>query len=414
MAKKLAAREVRYGGAMLGEEEINAVTEVLRREHGMQVGEKVMEFERQVSKLLGKKYGAMVNSGSSALMLAVRLMNLPKGAEIITPALTFSTDVASIVHAGHVPVFVDVELDTYQIDAEAVERMIGPATKAILTPNLVGGMPDWDRLRAIADKRDLLLVEDSADTLGGTFGGRPAGERADISITSFSLFHIMTCMGNGGMVCVDDERLWDQALMLRCWGRSSEKFLYGTRQGDSDGRFLEDLGDLPYDGMFLFEDIAYGFIPNEAGAAFGLEQLKKLDHFSELRSSRFKRHTEYLKRYEDLFILPRELDGVVTTWICYPLQVRPESGFDRRKLQVHLEDSGVFSRVIFSGNVTRQPMMKGVAYRADEAGYPNADQIMANGVMLPCHPTMSEEDCDYVYQVLEEFIEAEAAGSKSA
>ncbi len=399
-------REIRYGGAMMGQEEIDAVVAVMQKEHGLQVGENVMEFERQVAALMGKRHGAMVNSGSSALMVAIRLLRLPPGSEIITPALTFSTDVASIVHAGHVPVLVDIEADTYQVDCEGIEAMIGDQTRAMLIPNLVGGMPDWERLEEIAKHHSLLLVEDSADTLGGSFRGGPPGVHADISITSFSIFHIMTCLGNGGMVCVDDPALWDQALSLRCWGRSSEKFLYGTRQQDSDGRFLEDLGDIPYDGMFIFEDLAYGFVPNEAGAAFGLEQLKKMELFTKLRTQMFDSHNEFMKKHEDIFIPPRVLDGVTTTWICYPVQLRPELGWSRRELQVHLEDAGIFTRVVFSGNVGRQPMMQGVNFRAPEAGCPAADQVMEQGLMLPCHPTMNEEDCAYLYEVLEEFIAA--------
>ncbi len=391
---------------MFGKEEIDAVNRVLSRADGMTVGENVMTLESRVAALMGKQRGAMVNSGSSALMLAMRLLDLPKGAEVITPALTFSTDVASIVHAGYTPAFVDVELDSYQVDIDRLERAITPDTRALLIPNLVGGMPDWDRLRSLADERGLLLVEDSADTLGGSFRGRPAGERADISLTSFSIYHIMTCLGNGGMVCVDDDALWDRALMLRCWGRSSEKFLYGTRVKDSDGRFLENLDDLEYDGMFIFEDLAYGFVPNEAGAAFGLAQLDKLDHFSTLRSQLFERHAQFMDRYPDVFIKPKVLDGVVTTWICYPVQLRPELGWSRRELQLHLEEAGIFTRVIFSGNVMRQPMMRGVTYRGDPDDCPHADQIMQHGLMLPCHPTMSDEDCAYLYQTLEEFIDS--------
>lgn len=402
-------RVIRYGGAMLDQKEIDAVVNVMQT--SMAVGEKVMEFEKRCAQLLGKQHGVMVNSGSSALMMAMRLMNLPKGSEVITPVLTFSTDIASIVHAGYVPVFVDVEVDTYQIDIDKIERMISPKTRAMLVPNLVGNMPDWDRLREIADKHKLILIEDSCDTLGGTFRGRPCGERADISVTSFSIFHIITCLGNGGLVATNDEKLWDRGLMLRCWGRSSEKYLYGTKQKDSDGRFLEDVDGVEYDGMFIFEDIAYGFIPNEAGAAFGIEQLNKLDKFTELRTHLFDKHTEFLNKHPDVFIAPRLLDEVETTWICYPIQLRPELGWSRRELQEHLEDNGVFTRVIFSGNATRQPMMKGVEYRADAEGYPAADQVMENGLMLPCHPTMTDDDCDYLYGLLEEFIEKQRARS---
>ena len=158
-------------------------------------------------------------------------------------------------------------------------------------------------------------------------------------------------------------------------------------------------------GMFIFEDVAYGFIPNEAGAAFGLEQLNKLEHFFELRDSRFQKHARFMDKHADVFVKAKLLDEVKTSWICYPVQLRPELGWSRRDLQVHLEDEGIFTRVIFSGNITRHPMMKGVEYRAAPGGFPIADQIMEQGLMLPCHPTMTDEDCEYLYQVLEEWIE---------
>ena len=401
------ARRIRYGGAMLDEKEIDAVVNVMRT--GMIVGEQVQTFEDRVAKLMGHEYGIMVNSGSAGLIVAMRLLDLPKGSEVITSVLTFSTDVACIVHCGCVPVFVDVVLDTYQIDIDKIERMITPKTKAILVPNLLGGVPDWDRLRALADKHGLKLIEDSCDTLGSTLHGTAPGARADISVTSFSIFHIITCLGNGGMVAVNDRELWDKGLVLRSWGRSSERYLHGTLKDKSDGRFLENLGDIPYDGMFIFEDIDYGFIPNEAGAAFGHEQLNKLALFTELRNKAFDSHTRFFERHEDIFIKPRLMPGVETTWINYPVQLRPELGWSRRDLQVHLEAAGVVTRTIFSGNITRQPMMRSVEYRADPQGYPNADQIMYHGVCLPCHPTMTEDDCTYLYDVLEDFIAQQRA-----
>ncbi|WP_372797050.1 DegT/DnrJ/EryC1/StrS family aminotransferase [Litorivivens sp.] len=395
-------REIRYGGAMLDQREIDAVVGVMKT--GMAVGEKVMTFEKRVAQLMGHKHGVMVNSGSSALLLTMRMLDLPKGSEVITPTLTFGTDISSIVCAGYVPAFVDVEADTYQVDVDKIEAMISNKTRALLVPNLVGGMPDWDDLRALADKHQLILIEDSCDTLGGSFRGRPSGERADISVTSFSIFHIVTCLGNGGMVCFNDDALLDRGLSLRAWGRSSEKYLYGTKMQESDGRFLEEMDGVEYDGMFIFEDIAYGFIPSEAGAAFGIEQLNKLDTFSTLRSNLFEKHTAFLSKHSDIFITPRLLEGVVTTWICYPVQLRRELGWSRRSLQVYLEDNGIFTRVVFSGNAVRQPMMRGVEYRAPAEGMPAADQVMEYGLMLPCHPTMTDDDCDYLYEVIEEWI----------
>lgn len=405
--QKLATRVVRYGGAMFGQDEIDRVNGVLSDPVGMIPGKCVTEFERQVAGFMGKKHGVMVNSGSSALMIAMRLLNLPPGSEVITPALTFSTDVASIYHAGYRPVFVDSGLSDYQIMVDQVEEVITGNTRAMLVPDLVGGICDWDKLREIADRHGLLLIHDSADTLGGSLRGRKTATRADISITSFSIFHIITALGNGGMVFFDNEDYLDRALSLRAWGRSSEKYMFGTKVAQSDGRFLEKLDGLDYDSLFIFEDLAYGFIPNEAGAAFGIGQMNRIHELWRLRNERFQRYYDFFEKYIDKFILPTTLPETETTWICFPLQISPETGWSRRALQIHMEDSGVFSRVIFSGNITRHPMLKGRDYRVHPAGLGNCDQIMQNGIMLPCHPTMTEEDCAYVEQVLEEFIDAD-------
>jgi CDP-6-deoxy-D-xylo-4-hexulose-3-dehydrase len=406
-SEKLAPRVVRYGGAMYDRAEIDAVNAVLADPMGLVPGVKVSEFERRVAGFMGKRHGVMVNSGSSALLIAMRLADLPPGSEVITPALTFSTDVASIYQAGYRPVFVDSGLADYQIMVERIEEAIGPETRAVLIPDLIGGICDWDVVREIADRHGLLLIHDSADTLGGTLRGRKSATRADISITSFSIFHIITALGNGGMVFFDDDRYLDRALSLRAWGRSSEKYMFGTKVQESDGRFLEQLDGLDYDSLFIFEDLAYGFIPNEAGAAFGIAQMDRIEELWALRAERFQSYYGFFADYPEQFIVPEVLPETETTWICFPLQIRPETGWSRRKLQVHLEDNGIFSRVIFSGNITRHPMLAGRDYRVHPAGLANCDQIMEHGIMLPCHPTMSEEDCAYVHQVLEGFIETD-------
>ena len=407
MTQPLPPRVVRYGGAMFGDNEKQRVNDVLDDPMGLVPGARIVEFERRVADFMGKRHGVMVNSGSSALMIAMRLLNLPEGSEVITPALTFSTDVASIYHAGYKPVFVDVGLSDYQILHERIEDVITPNTRAMLVPDLVGGIGDWDALRALADKHKLLLVHDSADTLGGTLRGKKTATRADISITSFSVFHIITALGNGGMVFFDDDKYLDAALSLRAWGRSSEKYMFGTKVAESDGRFLEKLDGLDYDSLFIFEDLAYGFIPNEAGAAFGLGQMDRIDELWELRNTRFQQYYAFFEQYADKFIVPTTLPETETTWICYPLQIRPETGWSRKALQVHLEDNGVFSRVIFSGNITRHPMLKGRDFRVHPTGLANADQIMEFGIMLPCHPTMTDEDCAYVQQLIIQFVEAD-------
>ncbi|MAG31364.1 MAG: aminotransferase [Deltaproteobacteria bacterium] len=404
---RIEPRVIRYGGAFFDQNEIDRVNAQMKDPMGLMPGPQVVAFEERVAEYMGKQHGVMVNSGSSALMIALRLANLPLGSEVITPALTFSSDVAAVYHVGCTPVFLDVGLSDYQVQVEQIPDVISDKTRAILIPDLVGGICDWDRVRKLADQHDLFVIHDSADTLGGTLRGRKTATRADISITSFSIHHIITALGNGGMVFFDDDAILDRALALRAWGRSSEKWMFGTKVNDSDGRFLEDLDGVEYDGLFIFEENAYGFIPNECGAAFGLGQMDKIDMLWKLREERFNWHTEYLRRHEDKFILPSIVPETETTWLCYPIQLRPETGWSRRKLQTQLEDSGIMSRVIFSGNITRHPMMRNQEFRIHPDGLGTCDQIMEHGIMLPCHPTLTEEDCRYLYQVIEDFIEAD-------
>jgi CDP-6-deoxy-D-xylo-4-hexulose-3-dehydrase len=234
----MTKRRIDYAGSVHDEREIDAVVAVLRGgPQALRIGKHVRAFEQAVAELFGKRRGVMCNSGSSALYLAVELLGLQPGDEIITSAVTFSTDIAPIVRAGLVPVFVDVEADTFNIDVDAIEPMIGPRTRAILVPNLIGNVPDWDRIRGVADAHGLQVVEDSCDALGSTLRGTPTGTRSDISVTSFALSHIITAAGTGGMVCLDDDDLVDRCLLLRRWGRRSETQIYGSRKG-LDGRFF--------------------------------------------------------------------------------------------------------------------------------------------------------------------------------
>lgn len=410
---KLEKRVIKYGGATFDQNEIDAVNKVMSHPDGLVPGVKVEEFESRVAQYMGKKHGVLVNSGSSALMMAMRLANIPQGSEVITPAMTFSSDVACIYHVGCTPVFIDCGLDDYQILVEKIEDVVTENTKAILIPDLIGGICDWDKVREIADRHGLFVIHDSADTLGGKLRGKHTASRADISITSFSIFHIITALGNGGMVFFDDDKYLDHAVTLRAWGRSSEKWKWGTKKEDNDGRFLEDLDGLEYDSLYIFEDLAYGFIPNEAGAAFGIAQMDKIQTLWDAREKRFNGHTAYLSQYQDKFILPTIIDDTETTWLTYPVQIRPETGWSRRNFQLHLEESGIYSRVIFSGNITRHPMLRGRDYRVHPDGLPNSDQIMEYGIMLPCHPTMTDEDCAYLYQVIEEFIAADGSPTKT-
>ena len=390
-------RRIAYAGSVHDEEEVAAVVEVLRGgPTTLRIGRNVRAFEQQVAALTGKRRGIMCNSGSSALELATALLQLRPGDEVVTPVLTFSTDVAPLVRAGAVPAFVDVERRTYNVDIRLVEQAITERTKALLVPNLIGGAPDWDALRALADDHGLALVEDSCDALGPTLRGTPTAARADISVTSFALSHIITAAGTGGMVLLDDDARADRCLLLRRWGRRSEIQLFGSTKG-VDTRFFSSLDDgLEYDNLFIFDEVGWNLEPSELSAAFGLVQLRKLTANLARRRRNAERLATALEAFPDVFELPRMLDGLVSVWHLFPVLLRPETGVRRSAFQQHMEAAGIDTRMVWTGNVVRQPMMRDVTFRQAPGGYPNADRVMEHALLLPCNHFMSDDDVDFV------------------
>ena len=406
-----SSRRIEYAGSVHDEREIEAVLGVLRGgPTALRIGKNVRAMEARVAALFGKRGGVMCNSGSSALYLAVELLALEPGDEIVTSAVTFSTDVASILRAGLVPAFVDVTPDTFQIDEGGIEEMIGPRTKAILAPNLIGNAPDWDRIRAIATRHGLKVVEDSCDALGLTLRGTPTGTRTDLSLTSFALSHIITAAGTGGMVCVDDEELRDRALLLRRWGRRSELQLFGSRKGLGD-RFFSKLDDgLEYDNLFIFDEVGWNFEPSELSAAFGLVQLAKLPENLARRQRNFDLTSSHFARWPELFTLPRLTEGIETGWHMFPVLIRPEAGIRRSELQRWLESRGVDTRMVWTGNAARQPAFRRRPHRQPAGGLPNADRVMEWGLVLPNNHSMSDDDCHYIGECLERFVTGKGLG----
>src|SRR5579862_7764445 len=348
-AGRPAVRRIDYAGSVHDEREIEAVLRVLRGgPTALRIGKNVKAMEASVAELLGKRRGVMCNSGSSALYLAIEVLDLEPGDEIVTSAVTFSTDIAPMVRAGIVPAFVDVTPDTFQIDVEGIEEMVGPRTKAILAPNLIGNAPDWDRIKEIANRHNLLVVEDSCDALGLTLRGTPTGTRSDISLTSFALSHIITAAGTGGMACFDDDGLADRALLLRRWGRRSEVQLFGSAKGVEKRFFSTIDGDLEYDNLFIFDELGWNFEPSELSAAFGLVQLDKLAGNLARRQRNFALTSAHFARWPHLFRLPRLTEGVETGWHMFPLLIDPGSGIRRAELQQWMEGHGVDTRMVWT------------------------------------------------------------------
>ena len=343
----------------------------------------------------------MVNSGSSALYLAADLMNYEQGSEIITPALTFSTTVAPQVKRGWVPSFVDVEEGTYNIDANKVEEMITPRTRAMIIPNLIGNLPNWKQLREIADRHNLFVLEDSADTLGAEIDGASSGRFTDMSTTSFYGSHIINCAGNGGMLCVNSDAFYDRGRLLRSWGRSSSLFVESEK---IENRFNVEIDGIPYDAKFVFEEPGYNIEPSEMGAAFGIVQLNKLGHNIDSRTSHYARIREFFSQYEDFFILPKQLPDSRTGWLAFAVTIRESAPFIRRDLQIFLEKRNIQTRTVFTGNILRQPGFKHLPHKASANGYPEADKVMRGGMLMACHHGLNDEQISHIMESVSEFM----------
>jgi len=400
-----SSRRIDYAGSVHDDREIEAVVAVLRGgPTALRIGPNVKAMEARVAELFGKRRGVMCNSGSSGLYLAVEVLELEPGDEIVTSAVTFSTDIAPMVRKGILPAFVDVTPDTFQIDVDAIEEMIGPRTRAILAPNLIGNAPDWDRIREIADRHRLKVVEDSCDALGLTLRGTPTGNRADISLTSFALSHIITAAGTGGMVCFDDDELADKALLLRRWGRRSEVQLFGSKKRGETRFFSTIDGDLEYDNLFIFDELGWNFEPSELSAAFGLVQLDKLSENLARRQRNFQLTSAHFARWPKLFTLPRLTEGVETGWHMFPVLINAGSSIRRSDLQQWMEAHGVDTRMVWTGNAARQPAFRNQPHRIPPGGLPNADRVMEWGLILPNNHSMTDDDCDWIGDCLGGFV----------
>lgn len=396
-------RRVWYARTAYDEAEIQAVVEALRTSSlNLTGGPSVQAFEARVAVEMGHSYGIMVNSGSSAVLTALAIHDLPAGSEVITPALTFATTVSPVLQLGLRPAFVDVESDTYVVDVDRVEAMIGPRTSAILVPDLVGNVPDWARLQRIADAHAVALIEDSADTLGPTFAARPTGHYADTSIASFYASHLITCAGTGGLVATSDPERAARARQLRGWGRRTAR---NGETEDIDARLSVPVQGGVYDAKYVFDVLGYNFMPSELGAAFGLVQLGRLEAAKRARRANVRRHRELLGHWPAFYRLAHQREEVRTAWHGFAFTVHEDAPFSREALQRFLEGRGIQTRALMAGNILRQPAMRGRDVRVDAQGYPEADRVMRQGLMIGCHPSLEEAD----HQALAEAFEAWAA-----
>ena len=397
---KMNEIKVSYAQTVYGKKEIDAVIKCFKE--STQMGNYSSQFEKKISSLFDKKYGLYVNSGSSALYIGMEASNFPEGGEVITPALTFSTTIGCIVKSNLIPVFVDVGFNDYCIDVEAIEKNISDKTVAIVAPNLMGNICNWEQISKIAKKYKLKVIEDSADTIGGTLNGKLSGSFCDWTITSFYGSHIINCAGNGGMLCVNDDKMIYDAKLLRSWGRSSS--IFDEKSEAIENRFNVEVDGIPYDAKFIFEKIGYNLEGSEIGAAFGLVQLENLKENIKIRKENFKKQTDFFAKHSDFIITPQQTRGSDSAWLAYPIIIKDDSPFNRRDFQIYLEKRNIQTRTVFSGNITRQPGFKNIEMKISSDGLNNADNVMKGGVLLACHHGLTNEMIAHVHGVCEEFF----------
>ncbi len=389
-----------YGQNVYNNLEIKAVVKTLR--NGTQMGKAVNKFENKISNYFQKKYALMVNSGSSALNLAMKVLDLKKDDEIITPCLNFGTAVSSIVMAPAKPIFVDIDIDTLQINTDKIIEKINRKTKALLIPNLIGNIPDWEKIHKICKKKKIKIIEDSADTLGAKIKNKSTGVFSDISITSFYGSHVISCAGNGGMFLTNNKTYYERAKVIRSWGRMS------TLLKDSENikkRLNIKLNGIEFDRKFVFSELGYNFEPSEVGASFGLIQLNKFRKFSNLRNKNFNLHKKFFSKHKKYFITPKIKKSIKTNFLAYPIIIKKNNKFNRKKLQIYLEKNNIQTRPIFSGNILRHPGFKFLVSKRNKIkDFPNADYIMKYGLLVGCHQGLNKTSINFIHKKILDII----------
>ncbi len=393
-------RRVFYAEASYSEDEISAVKEVLENQRlFLMDGPKVHDLEEKISSLFNKKYGLMVNSGSSANLLGILSLKLKTGSKVITPALTFSTTVSPIVQSNLIPYFVDVEKETLQLNVDSLKDIDLDNVSAICVPNLIGNIANWEKIYSFAKENNLKIIEDSADTIGYSYE-TSLKNWSDVSTTSFYASHVITGAGFGGMACFSDESNFELALSLRGWGRRSS--LYSDSE-DYKRRFNAKIDGINYDDKYIFDDIAYNFLPSEISAAFALIQYKRLEENIKRRIDNFNFLKNNLSKSANFYI-PSSYENVKTGWLAFPLILTGKLINKRKELQIFLEKEGIQTRTIFTGNIMRQPVAKKFKWESFGSFYVS-DEIMKCGILLGSHNRQSKENLEYI---VEKLFEAES------
>lgn len=406
---KPGASLVAYGGRVYDENEmINLIDSSL--DFWLTAGRYSRLFEKKFAEFLGVRYSMLTNSGSSANLLAVAALTSPKlgdrrimpGDEVITVAAGFPTTVSPIVQYGALPVFIDVELSTYNIMADQIESAITDKTKAIMIAHTMGNPFNLDKVIEIAKRYNLWLIEDNCDALGSKYRNQFTGTFGDIGTSSFYPPHHMT-MGEGGAVYTNNQQLKRIIESFRDWGRDC--WCPSGCDNTCQRRFEWNLGLLPngYDHKYIYSHIGYNLRVTDMQAAIGLEQLKKVPTFIEARIHNFNVLYEGLKELEEYFILPSAENNSIPSWFGFILTVRDNVGFSRNQIVSFLEENKIQTRMLFAGNLTKQPAFEGVKFRV-HGELKNTDKIMNDTFLIGVYPGLTTEMIDYILSTIKSFV----------
>ncbi|MDH0685274.1 lipopolysaccharide biosynthesis protein RfbH [Achromobacter animicus] len=396
-------------GKLIGAAELKAMVEA-SLDGWLTTGRFNEAFEQRLAQYLGVKHLITVNSGSSANLVAFSTLTSPKlgerairrGDEVIGVAAGFPTTVNPILQFGAVPVFVDVELGTYNVDASLLEAAITPRTKAIMLAHTLGNPYNLDVVTGLCKKYNLWLIEDCCDALGSTYNGRMVGTFGDIGTLSFYPAHHIT-MGEGGAVFTNDPHLKMIAESFRDWGRDC---YCGPGKDNTCGRrFCQKLGSLPegYDHKYTYSHIGFNLKITDMQAACGLAQMDRVGEFVARRKANFRFLKERLASCEEFLILPEATPGSDPSWFGFPITLRPEAGARRVDLLTYLDQDKIGTRLLFAGNLTRQPSMAGQQYRV-ASELPNTDVIMHNTFWIGVQPALTPDMLDYAASRIELFF----------